>query len=102
MRIVRAELARTDIFEIWDYIAAENSAIVADMVLARITGALEVLAFAPLIGRKRPDLRGNPRSFPVRPYIVIYEPLQDGGGIFVWRGLRGARNLKRIVKKPKD
>jgi toxin ParE1/3/4 len=102
MRIVRAEQARIDTFDIWDYIAIENSAAVADGVLARISGALEVLAFAPMIGRKRTDLRGQPRSFSVRPYTVIYEPLPDGDGIFVWRIVHGARDLKRIIKQPKE
>ena len=102
MRIVRAALARIDIFEIWNYIAAENSPAVADAMLARITGALEVLASAPMIGRTRSDLRGNPRSFPVRPYTVIYEQLPEGDGIFVWRIVHGARNLRRIVKLPKE
>jgi toxin ParE1/3/4 len=101
MRIVRAEQARIDTFEIWDYIATENSPAIADGVLARISGALEVLAFAPLIGRERTDLRGKPRSFPVSPYTVIYEPLPEGG-IFVWRIVHGARDLKRIVKQPKE
>lgn len=100
MRIVRTPLAKIDIFEIWDYIARENSPMIADAMLARITGALEVLASAPMIGRKRTDLRGTPRSFPVRPYTVIYEPLPENDGILVWRVLHGARDLKRLVKRP--
>lgn len=101
MRIVRADLARIDIFDIWTYIAGENSPLIADAMLARISGALEVLASAPMIGRKRTDLRGSPRSFPVRPYTIIYEPLPEKDGIFVWRIVHGARDLKRIVKRPR-
>jgi len=101
MRIVRATQARIDTFEIWDYIARENSPAIADGMLARISGALEVLAFAPVIGRKRTDLRDKPRSFSVRPYIVIYEPLPEGDGIFVRRIVHGARDLPHIVKPPK-
>ncbi len=101
MRVVRAALVRVDIFEIWNYIATENSPAIADAMLARITGAIEVLAWAPLIGRKRSDLRGSPRSFPVRPYTVIYEPLPEGDGIFVWRIVHGARDLRRVIKRPK-
>jgi plasmid stabilization system protein ParE len=54
-----------------------------------------------MIGRKRTDLRGGPRSFPVRPYTIIYAPLPERDGIFVWRVMHGARDLKRIVKRPK-
>jgi plasmid stabilization system protein ParE len=52
-RILRAREARQDLFDIWAYIARENALSVADGVLARIYGALEVLAFAPKIDRER-------------------------------------------------
>jgi hypothetical protein len=42
-RIVRAAQARVDIFEIWDYIATENSPMIADAVVARIAGYLRFL-----------------------------------------------------------
>jgi toxin ParE1/3/4 len=66
-RILRAPLARTDLLDIWAYIADERSAAIADGFLARIYGALEVLAQAPYIGRERPEFPGSPRSIAVRP-----------------------------------
>ena len=89
-RILRASLARTDLLGIWAHIAAESSAPIADNVLARLYGALEVLASAPYIGRERPEFAGGPRSLAVRPYLIFYEPLADGDGIAIWRVLRGA------------
>ncbi len=69
-------------------------------MLARIYGALEVLAFAPGIGRERAEFAGKPRSFAVRPYVIFYQPLADGEGILVWRIIHGARNLVPLVRPP--
>jgi toxin ParE1/3/4 len=100
-RILRSPEARADFFEIWAYIAQENSPQVADAVLARLSGALEVLASAPLIGRRRPEFTGKPRSLAVRPYVIFYEPLPEKDGIMLWRILHGARRLKPLVKPPR-
>lgn len=99
-RILRAPEARQDLFDIWTYIARDNAPSVADAVLARIYGALDVLAFAPKIGRERAEFAGRPRSFAVRPYVVFYEPLAEGDGILVWRILHGARDLRPLVRPP--
>lgn len=73
----------------------------ADAVLARLYGALEVLAYAPKIGRERVEFAGRPRSFAVRPYVIFYKPLADGDGILVWRIIHGARNLVPLVRPPR-
>jgi toxin ParE1/3/4 len=88
------------LLDIWAYIARENAPSVADALLARIHGALEVLAFAPKIGRERHAFSGRPRSFVVRPYIVFYEPLPDDAGILVWRIIHGAGDLQRLIHPP--
>ncbi len=100
-RIVRTRAADSDLGRIWFSIAESNSPMIADAMLARVFGAMDVLASAPLIGRKRADLRGSPRSLAVKPYTIVYEPLPDGDGIYVWRVLHGARDLQRIVKRPR-
>ena len=71
-------------------------------MLARISGALEVLAFAPLIGRRRPEFTGKPRSLAVRPYVIFYEPLPANDGIVLWRIVHAARRLKPLVKRPDE
>jgi len=43
-QILRTPEAHQDLLEIWTWIARENAPSVADAVLARIHGALEVLA----------------------------------------------------------
>lgn len=99
-RILRTPEARQDLLDIWAYIARHNAPAIADRVLARIYGALEVLAEAPLIGRERPEFAGRPRSFAVRPYVIFYEPLVEGDGILIWRIIHGARNLRRAIIPP--
>ncbi len=100
-RILLAAEARADLLDTWIYISRENAIVIADAFLARIHGALEILASAPLIGRRRPELTGRPRSIAVPPYVVFYEPLPEGDGILVWRVLHGARDLRRIVRPPR-
>ncbi|MGH7124012.1 MAG: type II toxin-antitoxin system RelE/ParE family toxin [Stellaceae bacterium] len=100
-RIQRAPEARQDLLDIWDYIANESSASIADTFLARLYGALEMVAYAPYIGRERPEFIGSPRSIVVRPYVVFYEPLPEGDGILVWRVIHGARDLRRFVRPPR-
>ncbi len=100
-RILRSPEARQDLLDIWSYIAEENAASVADAVLARLQGAMEVLAHAPLIGRERPEFSGNPRSIAVKPYVIFYEPLAESDGIIIWRVLHGARDLPLLVHSPR-
>jgi plasmid stabilization system protein ParE len=66
-QILRTPEAYQDLLDIWTWVARETAPSVADAVLARIHGALEVLAFAPKIGRERHEFSGTPRSFVVRP-----------------------------------
>ena len=99
-RILRAALARADLLDIWTHIAGESSPAIADTFLARIYGALEVVASAPYIGRERAELDGSPRSLVVRPYVIFYEPLAEGDGIAIWRVLHGARRMEDLLRKP--
>lgn len=99
-RILRAPLARADLLEIWAYLARERSPALADNVLARLYGALEVLASAPFVGRERSEFEGCPRSLVVRPYVIFYEPLAEGDGIAIWRVLHGARLMEDLLHRP--
>lgn len=100
-RILRSPEAHQDLLDIWAYIARESAPAVADAILARIHGALEIVAYAPHIGRMRPEFAGTPRSIPVRPYVIFYEPLPAGDGILIWRIIHGVRELERLVRRPR-
>jgi plasmid stabilization system protein ParE len=91
--------ARADLADIRAYLEQEASARIAERQLRRITGKLKNLATFPGLGRVRSDWPFAPLSFAVPPWVVVYEPLPEGG-IAVWRILHGSRDLPPLVKKP--
>jgi toxin ParE1/3/4 len=100
-RIVRSDPARQDISNIYQHFAHEAGLEIADTVLARITEALYRAADRPLVYRRRNDLPGTPRRINVFRYSIFFEVLPEGDGIFVWRVLHGARDLRRILRRPR-
>jgi plasmid stabilization system protein ParE len=99
-RLVLSKPALADLDEISAYISKDRTPKIADAVIARIVGTMEVLVQAPRIGRIRPEFPDKPRGYTVRPHIIFYEPLDGDGGIGVWRVLHGARDLKTLVMRP--
>ena len=75
-KIVRKPSAKTDIMEIWRYVA-ERSPAAADRLLDRIEEVCFMLSEYPFAGRARPELAENLRSFPVESLVVFYPPQQD-------------------------
>ena len=88
--IFKRPRAKTDLAEIWDYIA-EDSESRADAFIEAIGQKIQTLADNPSIGRARDILGEGIRSFPVGRYVIFYLPLQDG--IDVVRVLHSARDL---------
>jgi toxin ParE1/3/4 len=82
--------AREDLDETWLSIAADNPP-AADRLLDRLYESFLLLAGQPLLGRARPELGMNLRSFPVGNYVIFYRPIADG--IEVARVLHGARDI---------
>lgn len=75
--ILRSARARADLIEIWGFIANDNQA-AADHMLDRFEQILSTLAQNPLMGRARPELAQDLRSFPVGSYVLFYRPEPDG------------------------
>ena len=92
-RIVLTRAAERDLDDLFDYIANDSGPDRAEAVLRRVDDTLRNLASLPRIGHVRPDLDGAPRVFSVWPWLVIYEPLDTGKGIVVWRVVDGRRDL---------
>ena len=67
----------------------------AEAVVERIRQACAVLAATPLIGRPRPEIGEQVRSFPVAPHVLLYQPVDRG--IRVLRVVHGARDMPRAV-----
>jgi toxin ParE1/3/4 len=89
-RVLYSLLADQDLLEIWLHIAPENEQ-AADRLLDTIQEKAKVLAVHPEMGRERPDLAAEIRSFPVHSYLVLYRVIS--GGIEVARVLHGARDI---------
>jgi toxin ParE1/3/4 len=82
--------ARSDLDEIWFYIAQDNAE-AADKFILAIVSRFQKLASMPRLGRQREELSPHLRSFPVGRYIVFYRPFN--GGIEIVRVIHGARDL---------
>lgn len=83
-------LAQADLDQIWEHIARDNPA-AARAMIARIIAAMENLVQFPGMGPERADLAPGLRSFPVRPYLILYRP--RGGAVQINRVAHGGRNL---------
>jgi toxin ParE1/3/4 len=86
--------ASADLADIWAYIA-EGSVRQADRFAATIDDHFQALARRPQMGRSRPELARNVRSFPVGKYVIFYVALVDG--VEVVRVLHGARDIDSIM-----
>ncbi|MFM2296286.1 MAG: toxin ParE1 [Verrucomicrobiota bacterium] len=82
--------AHADIEEIGLYLFDLNP-IAAHHFLNALDETCELLAGHPFIGRARPELGADVRSFPVGNYLVFYIPTADG--VDVARVIYGGRDL---------
>jgi len=90
-KVSRRPRARRDLIEIWNFIAADSER-AADKLLDRIEEILRMLGDNPKAGRVRPELSRGLRSFPVRNYVVFYEP--NSAGIELVRVLDGRLDIQ--------
>jgi toxin ParE1/3/4 len=93
--IVVRPRALHDLAEIWAYIAA-HSVNHADAFADLIDRKFQILARRPGMGRNRPELAPNLRSFVVGSYVIFYTPFPKGVGII--RVLHGARDLETTLR----
>jgi toxin ParE1/3/4 len=87
--------ALIDLAEIWSYIA-EDSADHADTFTDLIDNKFQALARRPGIGRSRPELATDLRSFAVGNYVIFYMP--HSKGVEIVRVLHGARDLDAVLR----
>ena len=85
-----SDAARSDLDEIWFYIAQDNPE-AADKFVHAIVSRFPKLVAMPELGRRREELSPRLRSFPVGRYIIFYRPLESG--VEIARVLHGARDL---------
>ena len=93
-KVLYTDSARTDLLEAWLFIS-EDSPLAADRVLDIIEREAETLSLQPLMGRARPELAEDVRSWPTSTaYVLFYLPAGDG--ITVVRVLHHARDVERV------
>jgi toxin ParE1/3/4 len=92
----RSPQAHLDLVQLWLYVG-ERDPRAADRLLDRIEAKCRLLAGMPGMGRARPELRPDLRSFPVGPFMIFYRPID--GGIEIVRVTRGARDLPALLKQ---
>ena len=92
--------AERDLELIWWWIARHGGIARADDVIDRLVAGMDRLAAAPLIGRRRPEFGGDRRSFALRPYLIVYHPVE--ATIVVDRVVDGRRDLSRTLDTTDD
>jgi len=90
-----SDAARSDLDEIWFYIAQDNTD-AADQLIRTIVSRFPALAAMPLLGRQREELSPRLRSLPVANYVIFYRPLDIG--IEIARVLHGARDFPPVFE----
>ena len=97
-RFALARDVRTDLDEIWNYIAIENnSPAAANRQIDLLYQKFAFLAAHPLIGEARDDLGPNLRALVVRPYLVLYRA--KSYGIEVAQVVHSARDINAVVRR---
>lgn len=90
--VLKRPAAELDLFFIWERISLENPD-AADRVLDQLEEKFNLMATQPLMGRERPELAPQLRSFVSGRYVIFYLPLEDG--INIIRVLGGRQDMKR-------
>ena len=89
----RTGRARGDLADIFLYVA-ERDEVAAKRVLNEIERVCRLIASRPKMGRERPDLKPNIRSFGVMSWIIFYRV--DADFVEIVRVLHSARDLDAI------
>ena len=84
----------------WLRIAEDHGNERANAFIKKIEHTLQTLSRQPEMGRARPELRADLRSLPANPYILFYQPIDDG--ILLIRVIHGRRDLDTIFDEATD
>lgn len=85
--------AEGDLIEMWQYISSDGVE-AANSLLDSFTEKFELIAEYPKVGRARPELGRNLRSFPAGRYVIFYRPKSDA--VEIVRVLHSARDIDAI------
>ena len=85
--------AARDLRDIQEFIA-DRSPAAAGRLMTRLTANFRSLAANPFLGRERPDLAPDLRSFPVTGYLIYYYPTDTG--VTIARIAHGSMEARRL------
>lgn len=92
-----APQVESDLAEIWYDVASESgNPDIADRLLDSLTSRFLLLAAYPHVGRVRPDLRPELRSFPVGQYVILYS--LEEKDVLILHVLHSRRDLEAILR----
>jgi toxin ParE1/3/4 len=92
-----APAAKTELDDIWRYLAVESSSTdLAGRVIDSITDRFFLLSTYPYVGRHRDDLRPGLRSFAVGEYVILYRV--EGEDVLFLHVLRGNRDIEALFR----
>lgn len=90
-QVLYAQSAQTDLLEAWLFIAEENMS-AADRIIETIEHEATTLSLQPKMGRTRPELGKDVRSWPTStPYVLFYQV--NDSSLTVLRVLHHARDV---------
>jgi toxin ParE1/3/4 len=92
--LTRRPEAEQDLVEIYLHISRDNPS-AAEKLVRAINAKCERLARSPMMGRARPELRPDLRSFPYGAYLILYRAIDDG--VEIVRVVHAARNLDALI-----
>jgi toxin ParE1/3/4 len=93
-RYVLSRRAQDDLRQIRDHILKDNPRRAVTFV-DELLDRCQLLADNPLMGRARPEIQRNLRSFPYGDYVIFYRAAPVG--VTITRVLHGARDATRLL-----
>ena len=93
-----AELAQSDLHQIWEYIGVEkDNPKAADRLMEKFFRQMSLLGAQPRIGQSRDEWSPDLRIFPVGNYVILYYPGDDD--IEVIGVVYGRRDLPALFQR---
>lgn len=100
-RVLRTPAAEADLVDIAYHVAvADGRPLTADRIIDEMLARCETYGHNPLLGSAAPELGEDYRIFPVKRWVVIYRPIDDG--IEVMRIVDGSRDYPTLFGFPRD
>jgi toxin ParE1/3/4 len=97
-RLIVSPAARADLLRIFDWISQRSGEDRAEAVMRRLMTSFTRLASFPRMGTVVKDVDGLDRRYGVRPWIVFYRPLIDGG-VEILRVFDSHRDIAALLGK---